>query len=132
MLIPPTSGTSIDFTNIPSWVKRITVMFNGVSLSGSSNILIQLGTSSGFTSTGYNNYAMAFGSGGGTGNGYTIGFGFRGMSAAQTYSGNVTITNLNSNIWTAFGDPATAGAASVTDPLVSPEMTIELMIILRT
>jgi len=48
-----TSGTSIDFTSIPSWVKRITVMFNGVSLSGTSSILIQLGDSGGFENTGY-------------------------------------------------------------------------------
>ncbi len=51
--VASTSGTSIDFTSIPSWVKRITVMFQGVSTSGTSNIQIQLGTSSGFTTTGY-------------------------------------------------------------------------------
>jgi hypothetical protein len=48
-----TSGTSIDFTGIPSWVKKITVMFNGVSTSGSSHQLIQLGTSSGVENSGY-------------------------------------------------------------------------------
>lgn len=40
-----TSGTSVDFTGIPSWVKKITVMFNGVSTSGTSRFLIQLGDS---------------------------------------------------------------------------------------
>ena len=101
--VASTSGTSIDFTSIPSWVKKITVMLNGVSLSGTSNILIQLGTSSGFTSTGYNNYAMTFGTTSGAGIGYTAGFGFRGSVAAALYSGNLNITNLNSNIWTVFG-----------------------------
>ena len=48
-----TSGTSIDFTGIPSWVKRITVMFNGVSTNGTSVVQIQLGTSSGIENTGY-------------------------------------------------------------------------------
>jgi hypothetical protein len=47
------SGTSVDFTSIPSWVKRITVMFDGVSVSGTSNILIQLGDSGGIENTGY-------------------------------------------------------------------------------
>jgi hypothetical protein len=112
--VASTSGTSIDFTSIPSWVKRITVMLNDVSLSGTSNILMQLGTSSGFTSTGYNNYAMNFGSGSGAGSNYTNGFGFRSMASALTYSGNVTITNLNSNIWTAFG---AIGNASAVDGL---------------
>ena len=41
--VASTSGTSVDFTSIPSWVKRITVMFNGVSTSGTSNPLVQLG-----------------------------------------------------------------------------------------
>jgi len=48
-----TSGTSIDFTSIPSWVKRITVMFSGVSTSGTSSIIIRLGTSSGVEATNY-------------------------------------------------------------------------------
>ena len=39
-----TSGTSITFTSIPSWVKRITVMFNGVSTSGTSSWLVQIGS----------------------------------------------------------------------------------------
>ena len=48
-----TSGTSIDFTSIPSWVKRITVMFSGVSTNGSSAVLVQLGDSGGIENTGY-------------------------------------------------------------------------------
>jgi hypothetical protein len=48
-----TSGTSINFTGIPSWAKKITVMFNGVSTNGSSVVQIQLGTSGGIQSTGY-------------------------------------------------------------------------------
>jgi len=46
-----TSGTSIDFTGIPSWAKRITVMFNGVSTTGIS-LGVQLGSTA-FTTTGY-------------------------------------------------------------------------------
>jgi len=47
------SGTAVDFTGIPSWAKRITVMFDGVSTNGNSNWTLQLGTSSGFETTGY-------------------------------------------------------------------------------
>jgi hypothetical protein len=47
------SGTSVDFTGIPSWAKRITVMFNGLSLSGVDNMLIQFGSTSGIENTGY-------------------------------------------------------------------------------
>ena len=45
-----TSGTVVDFTGIPSWVKRVTVMFNGVSVSGTANILVQIGSGSVSTS----------------------------------------------------------------------------------
>jgi hypothetical protein len=48
-----TSGTSIDFTGIPAGAKRITVMFSGVSLSGSASYLFQLGDAGGFETTGY-------------------------------------------------------------------------------
>jgi hypothetical protein len=51
--VASTSGTSIDFTGIPSWVKRVTVMFNGVSTSGTSLIHVRLGTSSGIEATNY-------------------------------------------------------------------------------
>jgi hypothetical protein len=50
-----TSGTSVDFTGIPSWVKRITVMFSGVSTNaaGGAAITLRVGTSGGIVSTGY-------------------------------------------------------------------------------
>ena len=50
--VASTSGTSIDFTGLPDWVKRITVMFSGVSTNGTSNYIIQIGAGS-ITSTGY-------------------------------------------------------------------------------
>jgi len=49
--VASTSGTAIDFTSIPSWVKRITVMLNKVSTTGTSGITLQLGTSAGIDST---------------------------------------------------------------------------------
>lgn len=100
--VASTSGTSIDFTSIPSWVKRITVMFAGVSTSGSSNYLVQIGSGS-YTSSGYINYGMVFGSTGGTGAGYTNGFNTKGPGASDASSGSIVITLLTANTWTAFG-----------------------------
>jgi hypothetical protein len=51
--VASTSGTSIDFTGIPSWVKRITLQLIGVSTNGTSNLLVQLGDAGGVESTGY-------------------------------------------------------------------------------
>jgi len=51
--VASTSGTSIDFTGIPSWVKKITLSLNGVSTTGTSNYLLQLGDAGGVETSGY-------------------------------------------------------------------------------
>jgi len=95
-----TSGTSIDFTSIPSWVKRITVMVNGLSSNGTSNLLIQLGTTSSIESTGYASST----SGGGTNVFSTAGYILTGsVSAASALQGSIQLANLNGNEWVASG-----------------------------
>ena len=98
--VASTSGTSIDFTGLPSWVKRITVMFNGVSTNGSSFGLVQLGDSGGIENTGYTG-SNAFSGGSSTGANPTTGFGYGNNGAGFTFSGNMTITNVSGNIWAA-------------------------------
>ncbi len=99
-----TSGTRIDFTGIPSWVKRVTVMFNGVSTNGTSNKQIQLGDSGGFETTGYLGASVQLTDAASV-NAATIttGFGIRSPLAADTINGAVVITNLTSNTWVAQG-----------------------------
>jgi hypothetical protein len=99
-----TSGTSIDFTSIPSWVKRITVMFNGVSTNGTSLKQIQIGTSGGVEATGYLGASIQLTDAASV-NAATIttGFGIRSPNAADTINGAVVITNLTSNTWVAQG-----------------------------
>ena len=114
--VASTSGTSIDFTGIPSWVKRITVMFNGVSTNGASIVLIQLGSGSA-EATGYLGAGVS-GAGAVVTTNYTTGFGLgaTGNTAAGTLrQGSAIITSLGSNIWTCFGIVAdSANAASTT------------------
>ena len=112
--VASTSGTSIDFTSIPSWVKRITVMFNGVSTSGTSVIQIQIGSTT-FTTTGYISSAGAINSGTGQA-GSTTGFALTsGTGAAFSQSGAITLSLLNTSTynWVSSGNlqySATAGA----------------------
>lgn len=96
--VASTSGTSIDFTSIPSWVKRITVMFNEVSLNGSANILIRLGTSSGVVSTGYVSTSNIFNNASGSsGSSSTSGFLVFDGTASYLLSGTCVITLVSSN-----------------------------------
>ena len=102
--VASTSGTSIDFTSIPSWVKRITLMFSGVSTNGGNAILIQLGDSGGIEATGYVGAGSSITSAGAVATtSYTTGFGLRKINATDTRGGAVTITTLGSNLWTASG-----------------------------
>jgi hypothetical protein len=51
--VDTTSGTSVDFTGIPSWVQRITMTFVGVSKNSTSNPLVQVGNAGGYVTSGY-------------------------------------------------------------------------------
>lgn len=96
-----TSGTTVEFTGIPSWVKRITVMLNGVSLSGTDDILVQLGVSGNYTAT-YASTGAAVGAAGSTAiSASTTGFVIRSAAAASITSGTMTICNLTGNVWVA-------------------------------
>jgi len=102
--VASTSGTSIDFTSIPSWVKRITVMFNGVSTSGTSNLQIQLGTSSDVTSTGYLYYSIRLKTSAVSGGAnFTPGFLISAATASYVMSGATTISSFSGNTWAANG-----------------------------
>jgi hypothetical protein len=87
-----TSGAAIDFTGFPAWAKRITVMFNGVSLSGSSDILVQIGDSGGIETTGYV-------SGSGASSNSTAGFVVRGGNATRAAYGIMGVFNFSGNNW---------------------------------
>jgi len=95
-----TSGTSIDFTSIPSWVKRITVMFNGVSTSGTSPIQVQLGSTT-VTTTGYLSSANSFATAPTiTGANSTTGLILVGTtSATSLWYGAATVFNISGNNW---------------------------------
>ena len=51
------SGTAVDFTGIPSWVRRVTVILSGISASGTARVQLQIGPSSGVLTTGYTSYS---------------------------------------------------------------------------
>lgn len=109
--VASTSGTSIDFIGIPSWARRITVMFNGVSTNGTANYLVQIGAGS-ITSSGYSATSSYMSSGVAT-TAFTAGFGLANpaASAATVFQGHVIMTLLGSNIWVAsgvFGESDTA------------------------
>ena len=98
--VASTSGTAIDFTGIPSWVKEITVSFSGVSTSGASVYLFQLGDSGGIENSGYNasgsNYAANTIS--------TSGFPSHNNDSTFAMGGFIKFVNLSGNTWVGSGN----------------------------
>ena len=96
-----TSGTSIDFTGIPSWVKRVTLMFVGVSTNGTSIPQVQIGSGSVLTS-GYSSGGSVIVSAVASSNS-TTGFltsGGTSDGAGTVRHGMATLTLVGSNVWT--------------------------------
>ena len=108
--VASTSGTAIDFTGIPSWAKRVTVMFNGVSTTGTSIVQIQIGAGS-IVTTGYvSQYEQGV-----TGGSITSGFAAAPYigSAAISVTGIINLVSLGGNTWMQSGNVGT-GSPSLT------------------
>lgn len=102
--VASTSGTSIDFTGLPAWVKKITVNFQGVSTSGTSQPIIQLGTgSTTYTTSGYVGSTTDASTTVAT-TAHSTGIYLQSSGAAATVmQGSVILTTSGSNVWAAFG-----------------------------
>lgn len=106
------SGTAVDFTGIPSWARRVTILFAGLSGSGTSNFMVQLGDSGGIETTGYAGVAVRDGA---SGNVYTAAFsaGFLmrdQVSAANNYIGRMVLERITGNTWIASGSNTRAAS----------------------
>lgn len=110
-----TTNTVLDFTDIPSWVKRITVMLHGLSVSGTSHLLVQIGSGSIQTS----GYVSAAGYAGGSSSAGSV----TSTAGYIVHNGNIAnlqylqmyITNFNEFTW----NSAYTGMINPTGYLVS-------------
>jgi len=121
--VAATSGTAFDFTGIPSWVKRITVTFNSLSLDGTDHFLVQIGSGS-IASSGYSSvFSYLVSDSNASSTSSTSGFGIWGGLAAQVSGGamQIFLHNSSSFIYTSShcaidtgGANTKTGAGSVT------------------
>lgn len=97
---PSSNGpATVDFTGIPSWVKRITVMLSGISTNGTSNYQIQIGTSSGVETSGYLGSTWLANT---NNTGYSTGFLVAtGVDATTVFHcvASLTLVNAATNLW---------------------------------
>ena len=91
-----TGGTAVEFTSIPSWVKKLTVMLSGVSTNGTSPLQLQLGSTT-YSTSGYNSFAWSANT---FNSSSTSGLILQGTNAdGSITSGNLTVCTLGSNTW---------------------------------
>jgi hypothetical protein len=106
-----TSGVAVEFTGIPSWARRITLLFNGVSTNGASDILAQLGTGGAPTTSGYTGNAVFSWASGVVPVSSTAGIPVFNNAASYNHFGELVFTNISGNTWLASGQFVSTGTA---------------------
>lgn len=111
--VASTSGTSIDFTGIPSTAKRITVILSGVSTSGTSDVIIQIGAGS-IEATSYAGLTNRLTAGGNNISSFTTSFNIdSGVGdATAVRRGFFTIDLITGNTWVLTGSMSNIGAGN--------------------
>lgn len=110
------TGTSVTFTGIPSWAKEITISFNGVSTNGTSQVIIQAGTSLGVESTGYLGNVATTNTTAIGNTALSSGFAISTTAtatAANTAFGKLTLTQLSSSLYEGIGNIGFSNTAQI-------------------
>ena len=106
--VATTSGTSIDFTGIPADVKRVTILLNEFSISGTSQPIIQIGDSGGIEATGYASTVSRLGASSGT---QSTGFILtETTNATILMTGVIDISLISGSLWVQSGNMVLQGS----------------------
>jgi len=95
--------TVIDFTGAPSYIDHLHINFAGLSTSGTSGVLVQLGDSGGIEMSGYNATCMNTSGTAISHTSSTAGFLITPAAAADALSGRITLQWQRAEVWTASG-----------------------------
>lgn len=105
------SGTAVNYPDVPAGVKRVIVEFSAISLSGSADLLLQIGDASGVGTTGY---AGSYWYGGSGVTSAVLSAGFyaaRLGAAANVAHGTIVLTNIDGDTWVASGGSGLSNTA---------------------
>lgn len=100
--VASTSGTAVTFSSIPAGVRKIHINFSGVSTSGTSNVMIQVGDSGGVEATGYLGSASTITTATPATTNFTTGYGVTSTTiAGMIIHGTATLVMMSSsaNTW---------------------------------
>jgi hypothetical protein len=102
--------TPFDFT-IPTWAKRITVMYANLSTTGTNRYLIQIGSGGTPITTGYQSVVTQTAPSASYTTNDTTGFGIFHNTTGMNWHGTMVLTNLTGNTWVASGVGANDGSS---------------------
>jgi hypothetical protein len=111
--VPVSGSTSAIFSNVPSWVKKITVLLDGVSfgVGGVDNLFVRTRVAGASVTSGYTQNGAVIVAPGtlGTVTGITAGstgssFLLYSDSAANIIYGSIRLVNVTGNVWTMFAN----------------------------
>jgi hypothetical protein len=111
------SGTSVDFTGLPSWARWALILFAGVSYNANAQPMLQGGTSGGIDATGYvsagGDYVPTANHNSSTA-GFIIGGGTVSIGAAANlmHGGAEFFRDPGSNLWVMRGQLSSTGTAN--------------------
>ena len=130
------SQTSIDFTGIPAWVNRVTIIGTGLSTNGTSDVVVQLGDSGGFETSGYTGADTAWSNGTSPAVGvlsasFSMGLGASSVAAATRHftmvlsrqAGKLWVCSANGSLSNALVFYGTAGSKTLSDVLTQVRVT---------
>ena len=109
------SGTAVDFVGIPEGVKRITVMFDGVSTNGSSAPTVRIGSGN-IEDSNYSAFSVGVSGSSISGTGSATGFALRSATSdTWVIGGQLLLSKISSNTFSATGAFSfnSAGAGSI-------------------
>jgi hypothetical protein len=102
--VASTSGVSIAFTSLPTWVRKLTIVLSGVSTNGTADILLRLSTGGVFASSGYvSNMQVLQGGTSSSGVNNTVGFVISQGSTSVITTGTYQFINNAGNGWIGTG-----------------------------
>lgn len=95
-----TGATSYDVTGIPSWVTKITIVFDHVSVSGTDDVDVLIGDSGGVETTGYDGESYLTNvTPSPTVTTSTAAFPIRSAAGTYEHTGVMTLYHVGSNEW---------------------------------
>jgi hypothetical protein len=126
-----TTNTLLDITGIPSWAKRVIILFNSISTNGTLDIIVQLGAGGSPIITGYSGQASSSSTAQYNSNGFSV---TAAIVAGSTVSGSVTLYNAGGNTWVESGilGNTTTNAANISSGVLALGGTLDRIRITTT